>query len=130
MDESQLRDPAGGRGRGHGPSSAEPEPEVVYEPFDGRKRARVEDLTREEEDLLREIARLKRGVPGAAAAAWADAARRGVREDEDALAAANAGGGGGRVIPRSRPGFPRPPVHPVLLPGGSGAPEQPTGPAG
>ncbi len=62
---------------------------MVYEPFDARKRARVEDLTREEEDLLRDIARLKRGVPAAAAAAWAEAARRGVREDEEALAAVN-----------------------------------------
>ncbi|KAI1249314.1 hypothetical protein MGN70_008926 [Eutypa lata] len=68
------------------------EPEVVYEPFDARKRARVEDLTREEEDLLRDIAHLKRGVPSSVAAAWAEAARRGVREDEEALAAVNTDG--------------------------------------
>ena len=65
---------------------------MVYEPFDARKRARVEDLTREEEDLLRDIAHLKRGVPSSVAAAWAEAARRGVREDEEALAAVNTDG--------------------------------------
>ncbi|KAI1504107.1 hypothetical protein F5X99DRAFT_406491 [Biscogniauxia marginata] len=66
-------------------------PEELYEPFDARKRARVEDLTREEEDLLRDIAALKKSVPGAAAAAWAEAARKSVREDEDALARMNDG---------------------------------------
>ncbi|KAI1184582.1 hypothetical protein F5B17DRAFT_442515 [Nemania serpens] len=60
-------------------------PEEVYEPFDARKRARVEALTAEEEDLLRDIARLKKSVPGAVAAAWADAARKGVKDDEEAL---------------------------------------------
>ncbi|KAI0007300.1 hypothetical protein F4779DRAFT_619746 [Xylariaceae sp. FL0662B] len=67
-----------------------PEAEEIYEPFDARKRARVEELTRDEEDLLRDIAALKRGVPAAAAASWAEAARRGVREDEEALAVVNA----------------------------------------
>ena len=38
---------------------------------------------------MREIARLKRGVPASCAASWADAARRQVRDDEDALAAVN-----------------------------------------
>ncbi|KAI0878198.1 hypothetical protein GGS24DRAFT_12563 [Hypoxylon argillaceum] len=65
------------------------EPEVVFEPFDARKRARVEALTAEEEDLLRDIARLKKSVPGTTAASWADAARRGIREDEEALERAN-----------------------------------------
>jgi kinetochor protein Mis14/NSL1 len=60
----------------------------VFAPFDARARARVEDLTREEEDLLRDIAALKKSVPGAAATAWADACRASVRADEDALAAA------------------------------------------
>ncbi|KAL7619819.1 hypothetical protein AAE478_010364 [Parahypoxylon ruwenzoriense] len=74
-----------------GSSSSDPlRPEEVYEPFDARKRARVEELSREEEDLLRDIAHLKKTVPGAAAAAWADAARRGVSDDEKALAALNA----------------------------------------
>ncbi|KAI0382431.1 hypothetical protein F5Y04DRAFT_252653 [Hypomontagnella monticulosa] len=73
-----------------GNSSSDPtQPEEVYEPFDARKRARVEELTREEEDLLRDIAALKKSVPGAAAAAWADAARRSVAEDERELAAVN-----------------------------------------
>lgn len=64
------------------------EPEVVFAPFDARARARVEDLTREEEDLLRDIAALKKSVPGAAATAWAESARASVRADEEALAAA------------------------------------------
>ncbi|KAI1082410.1 hypothetical protein F5B20DRAFT_531173 [Whalleya microplaca] len=70
--------------------SATLQAEEIYEPFDARKRARVEELTREEEDLLRDIATLKRSVPAAAAASWAEAARRGVREDEEALAGVNA----------------------------------------
>lgn len=61
----------------------------MYEPFDARRRARVEELTREEEDLLRDIAQLKKTVPQAAAAAWADSARRSVADDEQALAAVN-----------------------------------------
>ncbi|KAI2603549.1 uncharacterized protein GGS25DRAFT_511849 [Hypoxylon fragiforme] len=73
---------------GH-PTSHPLKPEEVYEPFDARKRARVEDLTREEEDLLRDIAALKKSVPQSAAAAWAEAARRSVADDEAALAAAN-----------------------------------------
>lgn len=71
------------------PSSAPQQQEEVYEPFDARKRARVEELTREEEDLLRDIAALKKSVPQAAAAAWAEAARKSVAEDEQALAAVN-----------------------------------------
>ncbi|GAP92668.1 putative kinetochore protein [Rosellinia necatrix] len=80
-----------GAGAGSNPALrlAALEPEEVFEPFDARKRARVEALTAEEEDLLRDIARLKRGVPGAVAAAWSEAARRGVRADEDALESAN-----------------------------------------
>lgn len=61
------------------------EPEVVYAPFDARKRARVEELTREEEDLLRDIAKLKKSTPAHAAAAWAQAHQAGVRADEEAL---------------------------------------------
>ncbi|KAI0475229.1 hypothetical protein GGR56DRAFT_503704 [Xylariaceae sp. FL0804] len=69
--------------------------EEAYEPFDARKRARVEELTRDEEDLLRDIAALKRGVPAAAAAAWQAAWQAGVRADDDALAAANSSSSGG-----------------------------------
>ncbi|KAL1873904.1 hypothetical protein Daus18300_003776 [Diaporthe australafricana] len=61
------------------------EEEVRYEAFDGRKRARVEELAREEEDLMREIAALKRRVPAATAAGYADAFWEGVRADEEAL---------------------------------------------
>ncbi|KAI1207704.1 uncharacterized protein F4807DRAFT_175158 [Annulohypoxylon truncatum] len=75
-------------GSGDG-SAAALRPEEVFEPFDARKRARVEELSREEEDLLRDIAALKKSVPGAAAQAWADAARKSVADDEHALAAAN-----------------------------------------
>jgi kinetochor protein Mis14/NSL1 len=56
-----------------------------YEPFDGRKRQRVEELAREEEDLLREIAALKRQVPSAAASAYADAMRDAMAADEEVL---------------------------------------------
>ncbi|KAI1808569.1 hypothetical protein F4811DRAFT_499835 [Daldinia bambusicola] len=65
------------------------QPEEVFEPFDARKRARLEELTREEEDLLRDIAALKKSVPHAAAASWAEASRRSVADDEQALAAVN-----------------------------------------
>ncbi|KAI1277362.1 hypothetical protein F5Y07DRAFT_388613 [Xylaria sp. FL0933] len=65
------------------------EPEEVFEPFDARKRARVEALTAEEEDLLRDIAHLKKSVPGAVAGAWAEASRKGIKEDEEALEKAN-----------------------------------------
>ncbi|KAI1817042.1 hypothetical protein GGS20DRAFT_121653 [Poronia punctata] len=61
------------------------EPEEVFEPFDARKRARVEALTAEEEDLLRDIAQLKKSVPRGVAGAWAEAARKGVKDDEEAL---------------------------------------------
>ncbi|KAI0015826.1 hypothetical protein F4780DRAFT_785883 [Xylariomycetidae sp. FL0641] len=81
VDPSHLDGTAGG-------SQDPTQPDEVFAPFDARKKARFEELAREEEDLLRDLARLKRGVPGAAARAWADAARRGVRADEDALAAA------------------------------------------
>ncbi|ETS85253.1 hypothetical protein PFICI_03278 [Pestalotiopsis fici W106-1] len=71
------------------PSSKGPaQPEVVYTPFDPRLRARVEDLTREEEDLLRDIAALKKSIPGATAAAHAATFKAGLKQDEEALEAA------------------------------------------
>ncbi|KAI1743839.1 hypothetical protein F4680DRAFT_444535 [Xylaria scruposa] len=73
-----------------GTSSGPLEPEEVFEPFDARKRARVEALTAEEEDLLRDIAQLKKSVPGAVAGSWAEAARKGIKDDEEALEKANA----------------------------------------
>lgn len=64
----------------------QPEGEVVqYEAFDARKRARVEELAREEEDLMREIAALKRRVPAATAKGFAEGFWEGVRADEEAL---------------------------------------------
>jgi len=61
---------------------------VAPEPFDARKRQRVQDLAREEEALLSRIAALKRRVPGAAAARHAEAFRAALRADEEALEAA------------------------------------------
>ncbi|KAH9904466.1 hypothetical protein F4778DRAFT_780440 [Xylariomycetidae sp. FL2044] len=105
VDPSHFLSSSSGTSTTGGPAAAAADPtqpEEIYEPFDGRKRARVEDLTREEEDLLRDIAQLKRSVPSAAAAAWADGFRRGIAGDEEALLAAvavanspaNADGGG------------------------------------
>ncbi|KAM0509071.1 hypothetical protein ACHAQF_002631 [Verticillium nonalfalfae] len=39
------------------------EPQVEYEPWDARLRQKVEDLARQEEELLNEIAALKKTVP-------------------------------------------------------------------
>lgn len=66
----------------------QPEPNVQYEPYDARKRARVEELARQEEDLMREIAALKRKMPGAAAQGYNQTFWEGVQKDEVALAAA------------------------------------------
>ncbi|KAK0611518.1 hypothetical protein B0T14DRAFT_530565 [Immersiella caudata] len=65
-------------------------PLVQYEPFDARKRYKMEDLAREEEDLLRSIAALKRRVPAATAAAFASASKNGMAADEAALEAVRA----------------------------------------
>ncbi len=65
-------------------------PEEHFEAFDARKRQRVEDLAREEEDLLREIAALKRRVPRATADAYAESVRAGLAADEEAAEAARA----------------------------------------
>ncbi|KAL2144937.1 hypothetical protein VTI28DRAFT_8281 [Corynascus sepedonium] len=59
-----------------------------YEPFDARKRDRIEQLVSEEEDLLRSIAQLKRRAPQATASRWAEAADAAVDADETALRAA------------------------------------------
>ncbi|KAK0625252.1 hypothetical protein B0T17DRAFT_639796 [Bombardia bombarda] len=74
-------------------SSSDPSyltPEEHYEPFDARKRYRIEELAREEEDLLRSIAALKRRVPGKVANTWASNTKAGVAADEAALEAARA----------------------------------------
>ncbi|KAK3941342.1 hypothetical protein QBC46DRAFT_382961 [Diplogelasinospora grovesii] len=70
---------------GQPPTQAQIEEVVEYEPFDARKRQRVEELAREEEDLLRSIAALKRKVPKNTATTWAEATKKGIQEDEDAL---------------------------------------------
>lgn len=64
---------------------------MQYESFDARKRARVEELAREEEDLMREIAALKRRVPAAAAKGFTEGFWEGVRADEEALGRAREG---------------------------------------
>lgn len=69
-------------------ASAELLPEEQYEPFDARKRARVEELAREEEDLLRSIASLKRRVPAATANTWAESTKSAIVVDEKMLEAA------------------------------------------
>jgi kinetochor protein Mis14/NSL1 len=60
-------------------------PEEQHEPFDGRKRNRVEELAREEEDLLREIAALKRRIPAATAATYAEQFRARLTEDDETM---------------------------------------------
>ncbi|POS72005.1 hypothetical protein DHEL01_v209597, partial [Diaporthe helianthi] len=91
------------RQRRRGDTNAQSAEEVVqYEAFDGRKRARVEELAREEEDLMREIAALKRRVPATTAKGFAEGFWEGLRADEEALGRAREGavaavaGGGGR----------------------------------
>lgn len=83
--------------------NAQPDEIVQYEAFDARKRARVEELAREEEDLMREIAALKRRVPAATAKGFAEGFWEGVRADEEALGRARDGAiaavaGGGREV--------------------------------
>ncbi|KAK0379481.1 hypothetical protein CLIM01_03126 [Colletotrichum limetticola] len=64
------------------------EPEEAYEPWDARLRQRVEDLAREEEDLLNEIAALKKSVPGAIATATTNEFKAAAAADEAAFEAA------------------------------------------
>ncbi|KAK1465227.1 hypothetical protein CMEL01_12582 [Colletotrichum melonis] len=64
------------------------EPEEAYEPWDARLRQRVEDLAREEEDLLNEIAALKKAVPGAIATATTNEFKAAAAADEAAFEAA------------------------------------------
>ncbi|KAJ0310990.1 uncharacterized protein N0V96_008809 [Colletotrichum fioriniae] len=69
-------------------TSPSDEPEEAYEPWDARLRQRVEDLAREEEDLLNEIAALKKTVPGAIAAATTNEFKAAAAADEAAFEAA------------------------------------------
>lgn len=70
---------------GGGEGNTSDEPEEKYEPFDGRKREKVENLSRQEEDLLRDIAALKKKLPGQAATDWAEMVRGRIVEDEQVL---------------------------------------------
>ncbi|KAK4676116.1 hypothetical protein QC764_509230 [Podospora pseudoanserina] len=58
-----------------------------YEPFDPRKRDRIESLVSQEEDLLRSIAQLKRRVPAATASAYMTATNSQIATDEEMLSA-------------------------------------------
>ncbi|KAI1331587.1 hypothetical protein F5Y16DRAFT_271689 [Xylariaceae sp. FL0255] len=81
VDTAQFQPPSS--------SPSRQEPNEVFESFDARKREKVEALTAEEEDLLRDIAHLKKSVPGSVASAWAEASRKGIKDDEDALVTVN-----------------------------------------
>lgn len=67
-------------------SQAATEPVVIFEPFDNSKRTKFEGLCREEEDLLREIAALKRKVPGTVASRFAASTTERLKLDDEALA--------------------------------------------
>ncbi|KAK4176498.1 hypothetical protein QBC36DRAFT_213868 [Triangularia setosa] len=67
----------------HFPSSAHPEEH--YEPFDPRKRNKIESLVSQEEDLLRSIAQLKRRVPAATASAFINDTNSQLSSDEAML---------------------------------------------
>lgn len=60
-------------------------PQEEYEPFDHRKRSRLESLAREEEDLLRSIALLKRRVPSSVATSFASSFSHQQAVDKEAL---------------------------------------------
>ncbi|KAL2135186.1 hypothetical protein VTI74DRAFT_9503 [Chaetomium olivicolor] len=66
-------------------ADSSPQVQYEYEPFDPRKRDRFEKLLSEEEDLLRAIAQLKRRVPGATAARWAEGMESGTAADAEAV---------------------------------------------
>lgn len=59
------------------------EPEERYEQFDARKRQRYHDLAGQEQDLLQEIASLKKRVPVGVATQWSDKITRGMKEDQE-----------------------------------------------
>ncbi|KAF4981909.1 hypothetical protein FZEAL_2378 [Fusarium zealandicum] len=67
--------------------SATAEPDLVYEPFDTRKRRRVADLITQEEKLLEDVAAMKRSVPTTAATKQAEQLRDGLKRDDELLEA-------------------------------------------
>jgi kinetochor protein Mis14/NSL1 len=60
---------------------------VEYTPWDPRLRQRVEDLARQEEELLNEIAALKKTVPAQVASDTARRYREAAARDEEAIQA-------------------------------------------
>jgi kinetochor protein Mis14/NSL1 len=62
-----------------------------YEPLDSKLHSRAAELYRKEEDLLEEIAALKREAPLQAAANWREALKGGIERDEEALRDASRG---------------------------------------
>ncbi|KAK4194801.1 hypothetical protein QBC40DRAFT_237853 [Triangularia verruculosa] len=60
-------------------------PETQYEPFDPRKRDKIESLVSQEEDLLRSIAQLKRKVPSSTASSYITATNAQLASDEQLL---------------------------------------------
>lgn len=81
-DENSSSDPSSSKSK----TKKQP-PAEETEPFDTRKRQRVEDLSRDEEDLLRDIALLKRRVPAAAVRAREQALAGALAADDAAVAA-------------------------------------------
>ncbi|KAK4124484.1 hypothetical protein N657DRAFT_644722 [Parathielavia appendiculata] len=80
-----LLTPSSSNDRDPATQQRQPRVHYEYEPFDPRKRDRIEQLISEEEDLLRSIALLKRRAPQATAARWSDATRAGIDADEELL---------------------------------------------
>ncbi|PNH43086.1 hypothetical protein VD0004_g4344 [Verticillium dahliae] len=62
------------------------EPQVEYEPWDARLRQKVEDLARQEEELLNEIAALKKTVPSDVAGEQTRRLKEARTRDEEELA--------------------------------------------
>ncbi|TVY31927.1 hypothetical protein LSUB1_G007924, partial [Lachnellula subtilissima] len=59
--------------------------EEEYEPFNAKLFSRAKDLARQEEDLIEEIAALRRTVPGKVVEATKKGYREGVEADEEAV---------------------------------------------
>lgn len=59
------------------------EQEEAYEPFDARKRETLFNLAGKEQDLLKEIAELKKRVPQTVARDWSESVRKGIEADAE-----------------------------------------------
>ncbi|RKU42494.1 hypothetical protein DL546_000850 [Coniochaeta pulveracea] len=64
-------------------SSVPLEQEEAYEPFDARKRETLFNLAGKEQDLLKEIAELKKRVPQTVARDWSESVRKGIEADAE-----------------------------------------------